>query len=219
MDATASALLKEAINSLELIVANLEPLKSLRQRLLLQPDFIGAFIGALLSSAAALTIALRQDEWRRRKRKSDIKALEVVGVYQNSIRYYRLVLRNEGKYTARNIEVDVEEVYDEGGKERDNFIPAPLRWTHINTTTRNIFPNQVAYLDICEFKQEQGRSFIRLFAPNIKNLNDMPYLGAGQTKLVLRHYQENGQTGEIEVFVNWSGREEDLPSLKLASTT
>lgn len=213
MDATISALLKEATDSLELIVAGLEPLKSLSWGLVFQPEFIGAF----LSSAVALAIALWQSEWKRRRERSDIRSLEVISVYQKPSYYYRLVLLNKGKYTARNIEVDVEEVYDDEDRKRDNFIPAPLRWTHINTTTRNIFPNQVAYLDVCEFKREQGKN-LRLLAPNIVDLSDMPYLKAGQTRLILRCYQENGQTGKIDVFVNWSGREDDLPNLGLVST-
>ncbi len=48
---------------------------------------------------------------------------------------WKLAFKHEGNEKAKSIQVDVVEVYNEGTKRKD-FLPVPLRWTHVNTESR-----------------------------------------------------------------------------------
>jgi hypothetical protein len=208
MDATFSAFLNEIYNSLSVI--RFSPKRPIWLQII-------EFIILLLAPIVALAIGLWKDDWRKKIEKSNIKAIKVNKHCQNSEYYYRLVLKNEGKYTAKNLEIDIEEVYDDKLK-RKNFVPSPLRWTHRDTKPRDVFPSQTCQLDICNFRFKQGENLI-LTAPDIMNLKSIPFLKAGKSKLILKHYQENGQTGIIKLSVFWTGKEnrkeENLPIVKL----
>ena len=78
---------------------------------------------------------------------------EILRIEQPGEVVYRLQIQNEGKDTAREVEVSVTEISDDGVR-RDNFLPVPLRWTHFQSGTsgpakRDIHRNQSVYLDLC----------------------------------------------------------------------
>jgi len=48
------------------------------------------------------------------------------------------------------------------------------------------------------------KSVTNLSAPYIESLEEMTKIKRETTRLVLRHYQENRQTGPIEILVEWT---------------
>ena len=76
---------------------------------------------------------------------------------------WRLSLKNNGLVSAKNVEVHVEKIFD-NDKERDNFLPGQLIWTHAQTKSeflvvRDIHPGQTVSLDFCsarENSQDRG---------------------------------------------------------------
>jgi len=173
-------------------------------------------ISSIFAILTALTVTFLIDPWKRWFRRTNLIPIDVISYFQDFQYIYRLQLRNESCYTAKNVEIDVEGVRDNGDKLRENFVPSPLSWTHRTTEPRNILPHQNAFLDICEVKQEANK-FIILAAPHIKPLKEMPYIKKGTTRLVLKYYQENGQTGEVKLKITWNGNETfnegDLPTV------
>ena len=209
MDATTSAFLQQ-------IATNLEPLKALSQHPQIQ--FMPQFMASAFAIVTALVIVYFMEPWKRWFQKSKIVAEKVIPKYQNGQYLYRLILTNKSNYVAKNVEIEVEDVYDDGGEPRANFVAAPLRWTHRSATPRDIYPHQTVYLDICEVRQEQNK-FITLTAPHIMDLPEMVTIRMGKTKVKLKYYQEDGQTGVITLEINWNGNETfkspDLPKIRV----
>lgn len=211
MDATTAALLKE-------ISLNLKSLETLLQSSLFKELFV-VFITALLSFVSAITVVLTIEGIKKRREKAKLIPGNIFKVPQGATYHYRLPLTNASDYIARNVEVDLEEIIDDDRKVR-NIVPTPLDWTHRphNESLRDIFPHQTALLNICEVQQTQGE-FIKIRAVHIMHLKDMVSVKKGTTKVFLKYYQENGQTGELKLKIVWNGnesfKEEDLPKIQL----
>ncbi len=194
MDSTASELLRK-------IASNLEPLKNLNQN---QFSFIPEIITAFLSIGVALIVAYLIQPWNRWVQKSNVEAIKVIRNFQQYQYLYRLQIVNDSNYIARNVQIDIEDIVESTNSR--NIIPAPMRWTHGDTKPKDILPHQTVYLDLIEVKQEQGR-FIKLTAPNIMDLDEMSVLNKGISILYFRQYQENGQTREFKLKIEWNGKE------------
>lgn len=207
MDATISALLKQvATNSgvLNQIATNLQPLSNLKQD---HPsEFWTQIIASFFAIITALIVAYLMPLMIKLLQKPKLKPLRIFRVLQTYQYIYRLAIKNDSDYVAKKIKIDIENVIDEGSVSRENFLPAPLSWTHGQEATRDIFPHETAYLDICAVKQEANK-FITLTAPNIESFPDMAILKKGTTQLKVRYYNENGQTGDIKIKVVWNGNE------------
>lgn len=69
----------------------------------------------------------------------------------DNLKVWRLSLKNTGNDIAYNVQANTISIFDKG-EERRNFLPIPLRWTHLNQLQmdRNILPGQTVYLDIFE---------------------------------------------------------------------
>jgi len=205
MDATISALLEQ-------IATNLKPLEALDQPISLA-QIIGAIISFLVGGFTALAALIIKERYEL-SRQSNISPVKYVPTYQEpedktrgqSQWIYRLEFINDSKYIAKNVEMYIQEIYDDGNIFRDNFIPSPLRWTHRDARPRDIFPKQTVLLDIFEVKFRPQEPII-LAAPNLDGLKSMKDIRAGKTGLILKYYQENGQTGYFEVIVKWNGKE------------
>ncbi len=122
----------------------------------------------------------------------------------------RLVLKNEGEYTARSVEAYLERIVYEG-EERKDFLPMPLSWTHgqLNKdgiTVRDIYPNQAVYLDV----------FNHFFNPYIvgdretkfavgtgENFENLSYVNTGKSDVYIKFYQESGQVNTVHLISNW----------------
>lgn len=130
----------------------------------------------------------------------------------------RLVLTNTGKFVAKSVTANLEKIfYDE--EERENFFPAPLKWTHgqLNKdgeTVRDIYPNQTVYLDVYNYFSDERYEDVPVnFAVGggveIHNLSVMNY---GKSVIYIKLYQESGQVEEIRLEANW---DKGTPSIKI----
>lgn len=206
MEATISALLQQ-------IASNLKLLEILKQSSLPQ-ELLVTFLTALLSLIVAIIVALKVEDIKRAREKSKLVIGNVLITPQGDQYHFRLPITNDSQYLAKNVEVDVEKIIEENGHEK-SIVPTPLDWTH-KGEVRNIFPHQTAHLNILEVQQIEGE-FIKVRAPRIMHLIEMVVLNKGTTTIILKYYQENGQTGEIKLKVKWKGKEklnkEDLPEV------
>lgn len=206
MDATVSAVLHE-------IATNLRPLETLQQSSLPE-QLLVTFITAVLSFISAIMVALKIEDIKRNREKSNLVPGKIIRTRQGATIHFRLPLKNQSNYIARKVEVDVEKIIDDDGHERE-IVPTPLDWTH-GEELRDIFPNQTALLNICEVQQEQGK-FIKVRAVRIMHLDEMVVVKKGTTKVILKYYQENGQTGKIRLKIVWNGNKtfnkRDLPTI------
>lgn len=206
MDSTISAALQE-------IAKNSRFLSSLNQPFPF--NLSGEFFGAFFAAIGAILVALLLDKIRREVEKTNLIPGKIIKNLQGAQYHFRLSITNKSDYIARKVEVDLEKITENDGTER-RIVPTPLDWTH-RDEFRDIFPHQTAYLNICEVQQEQDK-FIKIRAVRIMHL-DMVIVKKGTTKVVLRYYQENGQTGEIKLRITWNGNEtfneNDLPTIEL----
>ncbi len=168
-----------------------------------------------IAAFMVIIYALCKDDIDRYFRHHEIKFIKVIKTIQGSICLYRLLIENDSNYTAKNVEIDIEEVID-NGKEREYFLSAPHRWTHRENSLRDIFPHQIASLDIITIKEVPAQ-FISLGAPFLWNIPNMTEIKPGTTILKFKYYTENGQTGSMKVQVKWEGKEtlgeNDLPEV------
>lgn len=200
MDATTSALLRE-------LVGKLSPLSSLDDPYLLSPSFwtlvISSTIG-LISSVIALLIAGGVGEYIKPWLgfKSSLELLSFRR-YKQASHYWRLAIRNSGREVARSVQVDILKIVDDGGKERDNFLPIPLRWTHLNCESRDILSNQTVYLDVIEHIPSAMENAARLITRFGGGVDDFEKLKNGESHIVLGIYQMNGKFIESSIDISW----------------
>jgi hypothetical protein len=152
-------------------------------------------------------------------KKPKLKFLGVIKNIQTNICIYRLIVKNDSKYIAKKVEIDIDEVIDDDNNPRKNFLSAPHNWTHRDDSSlRDIFPHQIAYLDIVTINQVENQ-FIALYARILWNIPDMSIIKPGTTILKFKYYTENGQTDDIKLQVKWNGNktlnENDLPEIKI----
>lgn len=71
-------------------------------------------------------------------------------------------------------------------------------------------------IDLFNIQMEE-KKFICLATPNLIGIPEMPYILKGETILLLCYYQENGQTGDIKLKVEWNGIEDfqNLPTITI----
>jgi hypothetical protein len=209
MDATTSTLLKQ-------LVDELESLKNLNS-----PFYTNAgFIGSVIASITALIIAIFTEPFLNKfVRKTKLKVKGVTSHIQGKgdLFVHRLLIKNEGNYRAKDVEVNVEQIYD-GDEKRKNFLPAPLGWTHSHAVNggqvaRDIHPNQSVYLDICNYINRKEGDVLRLSLKAGQEIEDFCTLKLGSTKLELKAYQDSGQTVEIILIIDWNGK--NNPSIRL----
>lgn len=120
--------------------------------------------------------------------------------YRQADKYWRLAIKNSGNEVAISVQIDVTCIYD-GGKARENFLPIPLRWTHINKESRNILPGQVVYLDVME--QKNSGEQVKLITNSGGGVGDFEVLKNGKTKIVLTIYVESGKSFNKTIEINW----------------
>lgn len=165
-----------------------------------------------ITGIIALLIAIFSEPFKKWWHKSSLSFAQPLMVKQTStLQVCRIPIRNSGikafTYTAQDVEVNVEEIYDNGEK-RSDFVPSPLRFTHQNTS-RNIAVNQTVLLDLFEWisstQRKNANSSIKIAAPNINGLPDMPYIETGTTILHLHLFQQSGQDIKRRVKIVWNG--------------
>jgi len=109
---------------------------------------------------------------------------------------------NTGKDTAKKVQVDVTNIFEDG-KTRNNFLPMPLRWTHIDREIRDILPGQTVYLDV--FDHHTSKHSVNLATRFGGGVKDFRELNKGQTKLELTFYEQSGRSFITNVEISWGG--------------
>ncbi|MBI2621991.1 MAG: hypothetical protein HYW63_05110 [Candidatus Levybacteria bacterium] len=178
-------------------------------------DFLvryGALIGTIIASLTALVIAIWGRGLKRLGYKPKIEIVDLIQNNQNpSLDLWRLVIKNSGNDTAKKVQVDIVEVFDDGNKVRKNFLPIPLRWTHLDTESREILPNQTVYLDLFEHIN-RGKDitnlqfFLRFGSRYAQEIKDFCFLEEGDSKINLKIFQESGDSLEITIYAKWDGQ-------------
>ena len=135
----------------------------------------------------------------------------------------RVALENTGKHKARSVEAYLEKIISEG-KERPDFFPVPLSWTHgeLNKgglSVRDIYPNQTVYLDIFnyvfdpEVVGDSAAFFAVAAGQGVDNLSRMNH---GESKILVKFYQESGQVDRLWLDISWDLV--SIPSMARAKT-
>ncbi len=149
----------------------------------------GPFIGACIASAAALFLGaggtrLLQSIFY----KPHIKFVAISKCLQSPYIMWRIVLRNDGKDTAEDVQADVARVIDKTAP-RVNYIPFPLTWTHLNNEIRNVLKNQTVYIDLIS---ELPYFDCTISSRSASYVPSIAYVGNDDTQLEVTVYQKNG---------------------------
>lgn len=175
----------------------------------------GALIGALIASSVALFLAAGGGEWLKRKFiKPKLKIVGNIIRYTQSHYQWRITVLNDGNDTAKNVQVNVTRIVDDG-KPRINFLPMPLGWTHFGGEVRDILPKQTVFLDVFEHhyknKAPNGKDNPLFGSVNLATrfgggIDDFRQIreSSGISSLELTFYEQGGKTFKknIEVYFN-----------------
>jgi len=132
----------------------------------------------------------------------------------------RLVIKNNEQFAAKSVEAYLNAVED-NGKPRENFLPVPLHWTHgqlnasKSTTVRDIYPQQVVYLDIFNeiYDRQAAKNTVEFAIAAGHGINDFSKLSLSESKLFVKIYQESGQVNQIALKIDWDGV--DVPAMSI----
>lgn len=134
-------------------------------------ESILSIVVSLLSTMAALVIATfdgRMKRWAE-KPKLGIKTVAHNSQANGNVTQdvWRLLMENEGKGTAREVEVYAEKII-RNRSIVENFLPVPLQWTHYqtrgnNAVSRDIHPSQSVFIDL--ISRNNGDYRLRLCSP------------------------------------------------------
>jgi len=136
----------------------------------------------------------------------------------NDATYFRLgVLNNSSNRLgqAKDVVVTVE---SKSPDPNDNFIPAPLEWTHRGALGITINPNQRVMLDICRWwKPERDHNYyVHLRCPTMDG-QPIAALAQGNTTLLLRVSQDSGVGKQWKITVSWPKMDKP-PQVELTSS-
>lgn len=133
----------------------------------------------------------------------------------------RLAIKNCGKYKAKSVEAYIDRIVLDDGEVRKDFLPMPLLWTHgtVNAkspTTRDIYPNQVVYLDIFNYILDDSvvnNNIVRFaFAAEVQ-YDNLSHLYVGRSLITVKLYQESGQVSTLTFALDYNGENTPKPLL------
>lgn len=134
-------------------------------------------------------------------------------VVRNKQNHYmwRIAIQNDGNAIAKDVQVDVISIIEDG-RERENFIPMPLRWTHLSTESRDIIPKQIVYLDVLEqhtvLENTPLFGTVNLATKFGEGINDFRNLKISDTETTLNLviYEKRGECIPISIEVVWTSK-------------
>lgn len=111
----------------------------------------------------------------------------------------RLLIANNGKAPAYDVEIQVTKITDPQGVIREDFLPVPLSWTHDGRARRKLHINQRCYIDLCRrddiSKQVEGPKLVLAAGMGVFNYE---VICEGISKLELTIFERLGiKTYEI----------------------
>lgn len=194
------------------------------------PDWLTA-----IGTVGAVIVALGVNWWNNKPKKSNliVKGISIVNQdnaeteeEKNSPRLLsvgRIIIHNNGKYKASSVEACIEKIYFEG-KEREDFFPMPLVWTHgqLNKkghTIRDIYPNQTVYLDIFNQIYDNyyvGENIVKLAVAAGLDNDNLSGMNLGESELLIKLYQESGQVNEIHLKTVWDSK--NIPTISIVNS-
>jgi len=133
----------------------------------------------------------------------------------------RIIISNEGKYIAKSVEAFIETIeWDD--KEREDFFPMPLHWTHgqLNEkgpTKRDIYPNQTVFLDFFNHIFDSyyvGDPVLFAVAAGLE-VDNLSKMNIGTSFVKIKMYQESGQVLTFFVKAEWDGK--TVPKISVIS--
>lgn len=170
-----------------------------------------AFFGGLVVSPVMAVVSERVRDYFFHP---EIRAVQVVSTDQIFAIVTRLLLKNEGSVSARDVEAHVEEIFD-GDDKRENFVPVPLRWTHGqdrpgSPSIRDIHADQSCHLDIADvvrptYMGQSSEMVLCVPVEAARIVKDFCTLKAGRTRLGIAIYNASGRTTRVQVSVEWDG--------------
>lgn len=116
----------------------------------------------------------------------------------------RLIFTNEGRYIAKSVEACIDRIVFEG-KERSDFIPMPLVWTHgqlgkSGLHVRDIYPSQTVYLDFFRLYRDSiyvGNQDVQFAVATGAEFENLSGMNIGESLVYIKLYQESGQVNEV----------------------
>lgn len=180
-----------------------------------------SFFAGLIVSPLIAIVGERVRDWAFHP---EIRAQDVVSTVQDRFIVTRLLVKNEGSVSARDVEAYVEEIF-EGGNKRKNFVPVPLRWTHGQArggtlAVRDIHAKQPSYLDVVDVRPtELAEKFALLLCVSVEaalKYEDLSRLWPGQSTLIIAVYNASGRVTKIRLSVKWDGKR-SRPEMKIVS--
>jgi hypothetical protein len=166
--------------------------------------------GTWAAVVAALTIAVWGKTLKTFFYKPKITMLDITRFNHNhTLDVWRLPFTNTGNDTAKDVQVEIVEVIDDRNKKRNNFLPIPLLWTHLDKETRDILPRQTAYLDVFEHINQEKLSnithYLRFGSRFAQEIKDFCFLEPGTSQIKLKLFQKEGKSYAIVVNAEWDG--------------
>jgi len=116
--------------------------------------------------------------------------------------FWRLPIENVGKHTCFSATAEVVEIVDRDSR-RQGVIIAPLNWAHNppNIYTKDISPNQIAYLDICQWDNSVVPP--KISNPTVSSISNSSDLNVESESIGLRLFQRSGQVIEVRIGLTW----------------
>jgi hypothetical protein len=180
-------------------------------------DSIFGISGTLWGVIGALFIgilALFGDQIKKFLFKPEIEGIEFKKTFQQ-VRdeiyiYHRLIVKNIGYVVAKEVRVLLTYL---DASQAENFIPAPLNWTHWNTRTRDISRGEPAYIDILvKINTREPYRFCWSYEVGTPYESDLIFFDISKGNLRLEFYELDSKVGDI--VLNYSEKEDRLVIIK-----
>ena len=173
----------------------------------------GSFIASFFASLVALSIAIwgwKMGSWFKRPK---LKVIRLKKYNQNGgLNVWRILIKNVGNETAKNVESEIIEVYD-GAIKRENFLPCPLRWANRQNlesyrSLMNILPGQTAFVDLLDEFYRDGKLNMRFGTViSLDDIKDFSYLSNDRSMIKVGIFCENYKTLYFNFKFNLAKRE------------
>lgn len=166
----------------------------------------GELLGAVIASTVALFIAAGgAEKWKRVFLKPELKVINNIQRYRQAHHVWRISVKNTGNDIARDVQAMVTNI-TEGGKERENFVPMPLGWTHKDSDTSNIHPEQIVNLDIIEHYVNSSNKEVQLASPRGHGVADFRNIRISDqiTKLEISFYESRGKALAVDIEIGYT---------------
>ncbi len=197
MDASTYYLLRQ-------LEENSELLRKLNSPNVFTLEFLISLLFSIIPSIVALCIAGGIGRFIKPYFgiKSELEILELRRFRQKH-HVWRLVVVNNGREIAKNVQVDVIRMHDENIL-RENFLPMPLPWTHVNKENRDILPKQTVYLDVFYHKINSPDD-VHIATRFGRDIDNFRKFRIGKSKFLLTFYEQGGNSFNREIEVSWEG--------------